>query len=178
MNKGLQTLLCFSSCHIKINSEKAVTSDSVFHHFFSSVHWLCTKISYTTCKAEKGEARWYRLRSFTKMWMAAWSPCMFTPIYSQHCCQDDLFKTVLIISFSKLIKHHPLQDKFQAHQYYRWPEPCGQNPASFNSSIKSSGSLRSPYYFSTVHFRATFHNHKNGAFLYSFTWWTANVLGA
>lgn len=42
--KGLDTLLCFSSCHIKIKPEKAVSSDSVFHHFFLSAHWLCTKI--------------------------------------------------------------------------------------------------------------------------------------
>lgn len=65
--KGLQTLLCFSSCHIKINPERAVISDSVFHHFFSSAYWLCVLYQdnlHQTCKAGKDEARWQWLRFF------------------------------------------------------------------------------------------------------------------
>lgn len=64
-NFAKKTLLRFSSLHIKISPEKAVTCDSVFH-FFSSAHWLCTKIPYAKHVKEISKARWYGLRSFTR----------------------------------------------------------------------------------------------------------------
>lgn len=179
MCKGLQTLLCFSSCHIKTNPEKAAISHSVFHHFFSSAYWLCVLYQDTlqqTCKAQKGEARRQWLRSFTKMWMAPWPPFLPSSIYFQPCWQNNS-ATILIISFSLLkspsILPLPHQDKVQAPQHCK-PEPC---------PLPSSISLVAPYTVHTVSqpflwsfsFSAT-PNHKSWASPHSFTWWTPYLL--
>lgn len=142
--KGLQTLLYFSSCRIKINPEKVVSFNSVFLFFlfppwfcFPSFLFICPLALYQdtlhqTCKAEKNEARWYRLRSFIKMWMASWPPFMLLPIYSQPYWQSDLFEKhnsvhmILLIQMPFSIAPSITlfcSSVLQVTQAL-WPEPC------------------------------------------------------